>query len=125
MNILSGSDRHQTPLLPPALEDYVGPDHPVRAVEWKEKIARLTQRKTQIRARLQALAQSGESQLSTTDPDSWGRKGAHGYLVGYNVQGSVAAKHHLLVTTEVTNLAVDQGKLACRKTPIEHCWGTL
>jgi hypothetical protein len=33
-------------------------------------------------------------------------------MVGYNVQGSVDAKHHLLVTTEVTNTAADQGQLA-------------
>jgi hypothetical protein len=39
-------------------------------------------------------------------------KGAHGHLVGYNVQGSMDAKHHLLATTEVTNLPSDQGQLA-------------
>ena len=55
---------------------------PARAAELTAKIARLTERQAQIRARLQALAQSGESQLSTTDPDSRGRKGAQGHLVG-------------------------------------------
>jgi len=39
-------------------------------------------------------------------------KGAQGHMVGYNVQGSVDSKHHLLVTTEVTNSPVDQGLLA-------------
>lgn len=78
----------------------------------KEKIARLTERKAQIQERLQALAQTGESQLSATDPDSRGMKSAHGHVVGYNVQGSVDAKHHLLVTTAVTQSGADQGQLA-------------
>jgi hypothetical protein len=39
-------------------------------------------------------------------------KGAHGYVVGYNVQGAVDSKHHLLVMTEVTNTGADQGQLA-------------
>jgi transposase len=87
------------------------PESPVRAGELKEKIARLNERKTQIQERLKALAQTGESQLSATDPDSRGMKGPQGHLVGYNVQGSADAKHHLLVATEVTNLAADQGQL--------------
>ena len=82
------------------------------AAELQEKIARLTERQSQIQERLQVLAQTGESQLSATDPDSRGMKSAHGHVVGYNVQGSVDAKHHLLVTTAVTNLAADQGQLA-------------
>jgi transposase len=78
----------------------------------KEKIARLTERQAQIQERLQTLAQSGDNQLSATDPDSRGMKSAHGHVVGYNVQGSVDAKHHLLVTTEVTQTGADQGQLA-------------
>lgn len=81
------------------------------AAELKAKIARLQERQTQIQERLQTLARTGETQLSQTDPDSRGMKGAHGHLVGYNVQGCVDAQHHLLVTTEVTNAAADQGQL--------------
>jgi len=82
------------------------------APELQRKIARLNERKAQIQERLQTLARSGESQLSATDPDSRGMKGSSGHMVGYNVQGSVDAKHHLLVTTEVTNTPCDQGHLA-------------
>jgi transposase len=82
------------------------------AGELQAKIARLQERKTQIQERLQRLAQSRDSQLSATDPDSRGMKGAHGHVVAYNVQGCVDAKHHLLVYTEVTNLPADQGQLA-------------
>lgn len=82
------------------------------ATELKAKIARLTERQSQIQERLQTLARTGESQLSATDPDSRGMKSAHGHVVGYNVQGSVDAKHHLLVTAEATQAVVDQGQLA-------------
>lgn len=85
---------------------------PPSATELKAKIARLTERQSQIQERLQTLARTGVSQLSATDPDSRGMKGAHGHIVGYNVQGGVDAKHHLLVTAEATQAVVDQGQLA-------------
>ena len=81
------------------------------AQELKEKIARLAQRQGQIQERLQTLARTSQSQLSATDPDSRGMKSAHGHVVAYNVQGSVDAKHHLLVSTEVSNIGPDQGQL--------------
>jgi transposase len=82
------------------------------ASELQAKIARLTERQSQLQERLQTMARTGESQFSATDPDSRGMKGAHGHLVGYNVQGSVDARHHLLVTVEATQAVVDQGQLA-------------
>ena len=82
------------------------------AAEIKAKIARLQERQTQIQERLQTLGRTGETQLSQTDPDSRTMKSHGHHVVGYNVQGSVDAKHHLLVTTEATNLVVDQGQLA-------------
>ena len=81
------------------------------AEELQAKIARLTERQSQIQERLQTMARTGASQLSATDPDSRGMKSAHGHIVGYNVQGSVDAKHHLLVTVEATQAVVDQGQL--------------
>jgi transposase len=80
--------------------------------ELQTQIERLKKRRTQTQERLQTLEQTGENQLSATDPDSRGMKSAHGHLVGYNVQGCVDAKHHLLVCTEATNAVVDQGQLA-------------
>jgi transposase len=82
------------------------------AAQLQAKITRLRERRTQIQERLQTLEQSGESQLSATDPDSRTMKSHGHHVVGYNVQGCVDAKHHLLVTTEVTNTAADQGQLA-------------
>jgi len=99
-----------------ALADADAQPAPVSAVlsaaELQAKIARLTERKSEIQERRHTLSQTGETQLSATDPESRGMKSAHGHVVGYNVQGSVDAKHHLLVTTEVTNTAADQGQLA-------------
>src|SRR5688572_30722942 len=85
---------------------------PISPEVLKEKIARWTQRKSQIKERLETLAQTGETQLSATDPDSRGMKGAHGHIVGYNVQGAVDSKHHLLAVLEATNHPTDQGQLA-------------
>lgn len=82
------------------------------AAELQSQIARLKERRARTQERLQSLKQSGQSQLSATDPDSRGMKGAHGHVVGYNVQGAVDAKHHLLVCTELSNTAADQGQLA-------------
>jgi len=84
---------------------------PLSAAELQTQIERLKERRTQTQARLQTLEQSGESQLSASDPDSRGMKSAQGHVVGYNVQGAVDAKHHLLVCTEVTQSAADQGQL--------------
>jgi transposase len=76
------------------------------------KIACWKEREAQAQKRLASLQVSGESQLSATDSDSRGMKGNYGHMVGYNVQGVVDAKHHLLAVVEVTNLPTDQGQLA-------------
>ena len=82
------------------------------AAELQTKIAQLQARQTQIQERLQTLKTTGETQLSQTDPDSRTMKSHGHHVVGYNVQGCVDAKHHLLAVTEVTNTAADQGQLA-------------
>lgn len=78
----------------------------------KEKIQRWKERETKARERWENLQESQESQLSASDPDSRGMKGNYGHMVGYNVQGAVDAKHHLLAVLEATNQPADQGQLA-------------
>jgi transposase len=78
----------------------------------KEKIQQIEERQQQNRQKVQEIEALGQTQLSATDPDSRSMKAAHGYVVGYNVQAAVDAKHHLLVSTEVTNAGADQGLLA-------------
>jgi len=82
------------------------------AAQLQQKIQQLKDRKQQIEQKLQTMEKLGQTQLSATDPESRSMKGAKGYVVGYNVQAAVDAKHHLLVSTGLTNSCVDQGQLA-------------
>jgi len=62
---------------------------------------------------LEQLQQSGQNELSLTDPDSRKMKGAHGeHFIGYNVQTAVDAKHDLIVAQEVVQCANDRNQLA-------------
>jgi transposase len=82
------------------------------AAELKEKIQRLSQRQSQAQERLEDLKQSGQSQFSASDPDSRAMPSGGHHVVGYNVQGAVDAKHHMLVVLEPTQAIADQGQLA-------------
>ncbi len=82
------------------------------AAQLQDKIQQLKERKAGVEQKLQTLNQLGQTQLSATDPDTRAMKGAKGYVVGYNVQGAVDAKHHLLAHTSLTNSVSDQGQLA-------------
>jgi len=75
------------------------------AEELREKIEALKKRKREYEALQEQLEESGEKQISLTDPDarSMPRGGKRGTEVAYNVQMSVDAKHHLIVDHEVTN----------------------
>jgi len=81
------------------------------AEELKAKIEHLKKRQNEAKQRLKTLKEAEQTQVSATDPDSRGMKGSSGHMVGYNVQGAVDGKHHLLVVAEVTNEVVDQGQL--------------
>jgi transposase len=78
----------------------------------QEKITRLRARQQQVQETLAAMQKQGVSERSVTDADSRAMRRQGRHLVGYNVQAVADAKHHLLVTTEVTNAASDQGQLA-------------
>ena len=85
---------------------------PLKKEELESKIQKLRQQQQQTQERLQSLEQSGQTELSDTDPESRGMRCQGRHLVGYNVQGVIDAKNHLLVATEVINAASDQGQLA-------------
>jgi transposase len=82
------------------------------AAQLQEKIAHLRARREEVQATSAALQKEGVTEISATDPDSRAMRSKGRHLVGYNVQGVADAKHHLLVTTKVTNAASDQGQLA-------------
>jgi len=73
-----------------------------------EKITQLRQRRELYQDYTQALANSGQTEVSLTDPDSRGQKKVG---VGYNVQVAVDAKHHLIATETLVQAANDRGQL--------------
>jgi transposase len=78
----------------------------------KEKIERYKERRAQYEQIKSNLEQSGESQVSLTDPESRSMRVGHGVEVSYNVQIVVDHKHKLVVEHEVTNEVTDQGQLS-------------
>ena len=84
------------------------------AEELREKIEWLKRRK-EVYAELQEqMDESGESQVSLTDPDARSMKlgTSRGTDVAYNVQITVDAKHKLIVDHEVTNECNDVKQLS-------------
>jgi transposase len=93
--------------------DSEAPSRPdLTATELQERIAQFQQRKQHYQQVQQALAASGESQISLTDPDSRSMPSGQGVDVCYNVEVVVDAKHKLIVTHEVTSAVTDQDQLA-------------
>jgi transposase len=82
------------------------------AEQLKEKIAGLDRYLAEHEQLAQELEESGERQISLTDPDAKLMKTARGSEVSYNVQTVVDSKLKLLVTYEVTNEGNDLGQLA-------------
>jgi ElaB/YqjD/DUF883 family membrane-anchored ribosome-binding protein len=83
------------------------------AEELKKKIEILRQRKRKLRALGKQIDQSGQSQVSLTDPDSRSMPAGkgHGTDVAYNVQVTVDSKHKLILDHEVTNDPTDRAHL--------------
>jgi len=61
---------------------------------------------------LEAMEQSGETQVSLTDPDSRSFPKKFGVAVGYNAQAAVEEKHHLIIEQDVTNAVTDIDQLS-------------
>lgn len=80
--------------------------------ELKEQIGTLHAHKLEIQKRQQQLEQSGELQVSLTDPDCRKMQTAGGGTdMCYNVQLVTDSKHKLIVAHEVTNDLNDRGQL--------------
>jgi hypothetical protein len=76
-----------------------------------QKLAALRQRRAAAATDLAKLADSGDGQISRTDPDAR-LLSKHGQIVaGYNVQIAVDDKHKLIVASEVVNDGNDTGQL--------------
>lgn len=57
------------------------------------------------------LEQSGEKQISLTDPDARLMKANEGFSVGYNTQVAVDAGSHMIAGFQVTNNPTDHGQI--------------
>jgi len=76
------------------------------------KIESLRQRRATLQAHRETLEESGESQLSLTDPDARAMDAHTRVAVGYNVQIAVDTKHNLIAEQQVHNKVSDLGLLA-------------
>ena len=88
-----------------------------------EKIEAIRGKRDRLRGLLTELEQSGESQISLTDPDSRAMAAHTRVAVGYNAQLAVDAKHKLIVEQEVTNKVVDMGLLQQTAEPARAILG--
>ena len=84
----------------------------VAVADLQDKIASLRKRKETLEAHRQTLDDTGEAQLSLTDPDSRSMHSVTRVGVGYNVQIAVDTKHNLIAEQQVHNHVSDLGLLA-------------
>ena len=91
----------------------------------REKISTLREQMRRMDTIREDLKQQPDEQISLTDPDARSMvsqaKGTG--VVGYNVQAVVDAKHHLIVTHEVTNLGSDRALLTTMGTAAKAAMG--
>lgn len=78
----------------------------------REKIQKLRERKKTYQGHQKALKESGQEQVSLTDPECRLMMQQGAMRVCYNAQIAVDAKHHLIVATDVTNQLNDEQQLA-------------
>jgi transposase len=88
-----------------------------------DKIEAIRGKRDRLRGLLRELEQTGESQISLTDPDSRAMAGHTRVAVGYNAQLAVDAKHKLIAEQEVTNQVVDMGLLKQTAEPARAILG--
>src|SRR6201995_226959 len=88
-----------------------------------EKIAAIRARRTRCKDMLAQLEQTGEDQISLTDPDSRAMAAHTHVAVGYNAQVAVDTKHKLIVEQQVTNQVVDMGLLTQTAEPAKEVLG--
>lgn len=101
------------------------PEVEVKTERLREKISTLREQMRRMETIRQELKQQPDEQISLTDPDARSMisqaKGTG--VVGYNVQAVVDAKHHLIVTHEVTNIGNDRAQLTKMGTAAKDAMG--
>ncbi|MDT4849745.1 IS1182 family transposase ISPa7 [compost metagenome] len=94
-----------------------------KAERLHNKIAALKAKMQELQAIETQLEATPDKQISLTDPDARSMKTRGSGMVGYNVQAAVDAKHHLIVTHEVTNDGVDRDQLSAMATQAREAMG--
>ena len=79
--------------------------------ELQHKLEVCQERKQRYEGYRDRLEESGERQLSLTDPDAKLMKTNEGFCVGYNVQAAVDAGSHMIAGYKVTNSPTDHGQI--------------
>ncbi len=80
--------------------------------ELQEAIKSLEKKKGSAQEMIQQMKETGETQISLTDPDSRSFPRKFGVRVGYNAQSAVDSKHHLIVEQDVSNAVTDIDQLS-------------
>lgn len=95
----------------------------VKAERLHDKIATLKTKLQELKEIEVQLNETPDKQISLTDPDARSMKTRGTGMVGYNVQAAVDAKHHLIVTHEVTNNGVDRDQLSAMAKQAREAMG--
>lgn len=70
--------------------------------ELMERIVQLEEQVQKLQGYKEAMEQSGKTRYFPNDPESVLLKGRYGSYPGYNIQGGIDAKSHMVVSAEVT-----------------------
>ena len=90
------------------------------------KITKLKEEVKRLKALEKEMLSRPDQQISLTDPDarSMATSGRGSGMVGYNMQAAVDAKHHMIVTHEVTNVGHDRSALNSTAVGAKEVIGT-
>ena len=91
--------------------------------ELQRKLNVCKERKERYENYRNMLEESGESQISLTDPDSRLMKANEGFCVGYNVQTAVDADSHMIAGFQVTNKSTDHGQITSVSSEVKADYG--
>jgi transposase len=97
-----------------------------RVEHLKEKVETVKAQMQRLKGLGEQMAKTPDEQISLTDPDarSMATSARGSGVVGYNVQSVVDAKHHLIVTHEVTNKGTDRAQLSSMGKQTQQALGT-
>lgn len=91
--------------------------------ELEHKLEACRSRKEQYEGYRERLEQSGESQVSLTDPDARLMKANEGFSVGYNAQVAVDAGSHMIAGFRMTNSPTDHGQITSVAGDVKEGYG--